>query len=460
MKKIKLHDKFGVYDTNLNIFLSYNQCMKNVFVILLIFLSGINTAFAIQDIKKITLEQAIKHSLKTNPQVEASRLDFEKSKNDIKSANQLKNPAVGTFQNIGTTAQGNPQQIGADLTVEILKRRNKVNFAKTRAVMQENLYDFQKYNLIAQVKISYFNFLLKKSNLNFIEQQRELLRDIYDDTVRKQQKGLCSKSEVIQAKIALNRSIMYYNIAKSEVISAQNKFNAILNSRDTDYDTFEETLGNNFAQLYTLNPQNNCLTFEKIKQYTLLNRYDLKSARAKIDSAKNNLKVVKSNLIPDLEVSAGYAYKTSGISENSSYRQGAYASASIVNIPLFYQYKPEIKNAQIEIEKAQLSYQDLETDVIRDIRDAFEKYTIAKENLNLYDKELLINSRELLDEAYKELNSNKTDLTSFLVSKKSYIELELGYKQALCEYYVSFAQLLCEMNITFDRLDEIVHQDL
>ena len=190
MKKIKLHDKFGVYDTNLNIFLSYNQCMKNVFVILLIFLSGINTAFAIQDIKKITLEQAIKHSLKTNPQVEASRLDFEKSKNDIKSANQLKNPAVGTFQNIGTTAQGNPQQIGADLTVEILKRRNKVNFAKTRAVMQENLYDFQKYNLIAQVKISYFNFLLKKSNLNFIEQQRELLRDIYDDTVRKQQKGL------------------------------------------------------------------------------------------------------------------------------------------------------------------------------------------------------------------------------------------------------------------------------
>ena len=66
---------------------------------------------------------------------------------------------------------------------------------------------------------------------------------------------------------------------------------------------------------------------------------------------------------------------------------------------------------------------------------------------------MLKNSKELLEESIKSLNDKKINLSSFLVSKKLYLELILGYEEALAEYYISFSELLKEMNI--NSLDEI-----
>ena len=101
----------------------------------------------------------------------------------------------------------------------------------------------------------------------------------------------------------------------------------------------------------------------------------------------------------------------------------------------------------MEIEKAQLKYKDTEIDAIRNITDAWEKFVITRENLNFYNNELLKNSRELLDASIKSLNNREIDFTTFLVSKKTYFDLILGYQQALADYYISYAELVKEMNI-------------
>lgn len=429
---------------------------KSIIFLILFLLFSLTSSFAIQEAKKISLEDALNLALETNPQMKMAKLDVEASKNSIEIANQLKNPTLETFFNIGPTAQGNPQQIGADYVIEILKRGKRKSFAESNYLVTSEKQKFQEHILVSEVKIAYINLLLKKSNLKFISSQKELSNQIYNDALKKFNSSDISKTDLIQAKIAYNRSILYYNIARSEVITAQNRFNTALNSRDIDYDTMEDVLDDNYKNLLTLSPQDKSLTFQKVKEYTLVNRKDLIAAKQKIQSAQDNLKIVKSQLVPDLELTGGYGYQTKGISDSGFFRQGAYAGASLVNIPLIYRYKPEIKNAQIEIEKASLSYEDLETDIIRNITDAWEKFTIAKNNLNFYDTELLVNSKELLEESFKTLNKGGMDLTSFLVSKKLYIEMELGYKQALCEYYISFAELLREMNMDYSNLDEFI----
>ena len=178
-----------------------------------------------------------------------------------------------------------------------------------------------------------------------------------------------------------------------------------------------------------------------------LNRYDLKKAREEVLASQKNLEVVKSQLIPDVEILAGYGYRTASKGDSGSFENGAYVGASLVNIPLFYQYKPEIKNAKLEIEKAQLKYKDTEIDALRNITDAWEKFVITRENLNFYNDELLSNSKELLDASIKGLANKELDLTAFLVSKRTYFDLMLEYQQALADYYVSYAELVCEMNI-------------
>ena len=179
----------------------------------------------------------------------------------------------------------------------------------------------------------------------------------------------------------------------------------------------------------------------------LKNRYDLKKARQEVLTAQKNLEIVKSQLIPDIELEAGYGYRTKSKGDSGNFENGVYIGASLVNIPVFYQYKPEIKNAKLEIQKAELKYKDAEIDALRSITDAWEKFIITRENLNFYNDELLSNSKELLQASIQGLNKKEIDLTAFLVSKKTYFDLMLEYQQALADYYISYAELVKEMNI-------------
>ncbi|MDO5436772.1 MAG: TolC family protein [bacterium] len=404
------------------------------------------TAFAIQEDKKIDLKGAIELALKTNPEIQLAKLDVEIAKNKIKEANKLQNPSLEFFQNIPKAGLGNPQTIGLDYTVEILKRGKRKATAKSNSLSVSDNQKFLEYVLIAEVKKSYINLLVKKSHLKLIKEQENLSRELYETMKEETKKGNLPETEAIQAKIVLNRAIMYSNIARSEVVSAQNYFNSVMNTSSINYDTKEDNLPDDYNLLMAISPNATPPSFEEIRNYAIANRFDLQMAKKEVETAKFALQEVKSQRIPDLALTGGYAYQTKGMSEDGRFQSGGYVGASLVNLPILYNYKPEIQNAEIETNKAELKYKDMETDAIRNVTDAWEKYLIARDNLNFYNKEILADSKELMVSSKKSLDKKEIDLTTFLVTKKLYLELILGYQDTLGEYYSSFADLLKEIN--------------
>lgn len=426
--------------------------MKKFLAVLFLILTA-NACFAIQEEQKIDLKGAIDVALQTNPQIKLSKLDIDIARNNIFVADRLQNPSIHTFQNIPKAGVGNPQQIGLDYTIEILKRGKRKETAKTYSLAAIDSQKFLEYSLITDVKKSYINLLVKKSHLQILKEQEVLCKELYERMEEEVEKGNMPETEAIQAKIVLNRAIMYSNIARSEVISAQNYFNSVMNTSNINYDTKEDTLPVDYKTLMTVSPTDNSINFSDIKNYALLHRYDLLAAKKEVQAAKNKLEAVKSQRIPDIELTGGYAYQTKGMSGDGHFQSGGYIGASLINIPLLYNYSPEIENARIEIEKAELRYKDIEIDAIRNLTDAWEKFVIARTNLNFYNNELLNNSQELMSSSRKSLHNKEIDLTTFLVSKKLYLELILGYQDTLGEYYTSFAELLKEINA--NSLDEI-----
>ena len=65
--------------------------MKKFLVILLILLCQ-SAAFAIEDIKKVDLEEAMNSALKNNIDLKSAQIDINIAKNNIKAANRLKKP--------------------------------------------------------------------------------------------------------------------------------------------------------------------------------------------------------------------------------------------------------------------------------------------------------------------------------------------------------------------------------
>lgn len=419
--------------------------MKKIIFTLFILLITLSS-FAIQEERKISLQDAIELAIRTNPQMELARLDVDIARNKIFEANRLQNPSIHTFQNIPKAGMGNPQQVGVDYTIELFKRGKRKETAKTYSLAASDHQKFLEYGLIAEVKKSYVNFLVKKSKYKILKEQEQLAKELYENIKQEVEKGNLPKTEEIQAKIAVNKSIMLTNVARTETITAQNYFNSVLNTSDINLDTKEDFLPDNYSTLMAISPNEKTPDLKEIKEYALNNRYDLLMAQKEAEAAKKNLEAIKNLRIPDVELTGGYSYQTRGMSGDGQFQSGGYVGARLVNIPILYNFKPEIDNAKIEIQKAELKYEDAKIDAIRNITDAYEKFVIARENLNYYNKEILSNSRELMDASRQNLHNKEIDLTTFLVSKKLYLELMLGYQDALGEYYSSYADLLKEIN--------------
>ncbi len=419
--------------------------MKKIIFTLFILLITL-PSFAIQEERKISLQDAIELAIRTNPQMELARLDVDIARNKIFEANRLQNPSIHTFQNIPKAGMGNPQQVGVDYTIELFKRGKRKETAKTYSLAASDHQKFLEYGLIAEVKKAYVNFLVKKSKYKILKEQEELAKELYENIKEEVEKGNLPKTEEIQAKIVVNKSIMLTNVARTETITAQNYFNSVLNTSDINLDTKEDVLPDDYSSLMAIKPTEKTPELKEIKDYALNNRYDLLMAQKEAEAAKKNLETTKNLRIPDVELTGGYSYQTRGMSGDGQFQSGGYVGARLVNIPILYNFKPEIDNAKIEIQKAELKYEDAKIDAIRNITDAYEKFVIARENLNYYNKEILSNSRELMDASRQNLHNKEIDLTTFLVSKKLYLELMLGYQDALGEYYSSYADLLKEIN--------------
>ena len=105
----------------------------------------------------------------------------------------------------------------------------------------------------------------------------------------------------------------------------------------------------------------------------------------------------RTSKIPDIALNSGFAYQNANHTEDGRFNGGAYIGASLVNIPLFYNYSPEIQNAALKLQQAELKYESAKNKAEKDVTSAYDKFLIAAENLNYYESKILTSSEELIE---------------------------------------------------------------
>ncbi len=403
---------------------------------------------AIEEIQKVNLQQALDIAVENNIDLKAARLNIEIAKNKIKSAGRFQNPEFNMFYNIGTAGRSEPQQLGFSEMLEIGKRSARKNLAKSKYELENENLKYSKFSLKMDVREAYINLIAEKSVLDTLEQQTKLQEDLYEIVKKKVKSGKAPEIEALQAEIALNQMITQVNTAKISVRNALVYFNKIINpGEDVNYDSQDKIFleENNFDELLTPDPNDTMPEFEEIKEHALEHRYDIKIAKQQIDIARKNLTLISRQRLPDLEVVGGYTYQSKAQTDGP-FQSGAYAGANIVNLPVFYSYKPEIKNAKLEWQQANLKYISTVNKAMKDVDAAYAKFLTARTNLNYYEKKILTSSDKLIRASIKNYESGKSDLTALIVMKQSYKSIIVGYTYALAEYYNSWTDFLREVN--------------
>lgn len=324
--------------------------------------------------------------------------------------------------------------------LKLLSEELEKKLAKSNLELTKDNVDYNKFNLKMDVREAYIDLVAAKSILNSLESQQKLLEELVVIAKKRVAAGAAPEMDVIQAEIALNQMITQVNTAKVNVKSAMYDFNKVLNPSNPSgikYDSIDSefTNKNNFIGLLTPSPKEPLPSFESISKNSLNNRFDLRIAKQQVDIAKKNLVVVARQRVPDLEVGGGYAFQNKHLSEDGTYKNGAYLGVNLTNIPVFYSYRPEIKNAKLEVEKADLNYVSVRNKALNDLNSAYEKFVTAKLNLNYYNDKLLKSSDEMIKISKRSYEVGKSNLTTLIVMEQSYRSIIVGYTYALSEYY-------------------------
>jgi len=433
--------------------------MKRFVVIMLLIISICPVCFAVQDFKKIDLNEAINIATKNNIDLEISKMGIDIAKNNIKIANRLQNPNFDTFYNFGKAGKGNPQQLGISETFEVAKRSVRKKLAKSNLELTKDNVKYVEFNLKMDVRKAYTELMAAKSVLNCLEEQQKLLEELLHVAEKRVEYGAAPEMEAIQAKIALNQLITQVNTARVNVKTEIFEFNKLLNPKDDVKVTFDskDEIFNSFGEYLDIKTPDLKIelpSFDDIAEKTLDRRFDIIIAKQELDVAQKNLIVIARQRIPDIAIQGGYGYQNKSQSEVGSFLHGGYVGASIVNLPLFYNYTPEIKNAKMEIEQSRLKLTATYNKARNDLKSAYEKFVNTQLNLNYYNDKLLKDSDELMQISKRSYEVGKSNLTSLIVMEQSYKSIVVGYTYALADYYSCWIDFLREINVEEFKVNE------
>lgn len=396
--------------------------------------------------KKISLPEAIDYAMSNNLGIKATRLETDKAKNDVKAAGRLQNPRIESFLNMGQAAIDNPDYLGFFQPIELFKRSARKNLAKSNLVLTRGNVLLAELNLRLDVRQAYINLVTAKSVMKILDGQRQLLQELLNIAQRKYEVGSAPQMDVIQAKMALNQLLIQLNSARTDVLVARYKFNLLLQTRD--FDTQEDYLPQEkkFLDLLTPHSGGKIPPFEAICCIAMEKRLDVKNARQDIDVAKKNLTMIIRKRIPDIEIGAGVLYVPPGLSTSGNATTGVLLLGNILNIPLLYQYTPEIKNAKIQVEQKELIYKNTQHLALMNLHSAYVSFSTAQANLNYYNDIILSESDQFLHMAKRSYQVGKTNMTSLVYIEQSYKNILMNYTNALATYYNAWIDVLREVN--------------
>ena len=340
--------------------------MKKIVIFFAVFIITFLPAKA--DIVKVSADDAVHLALENNLELQAKRKEIDILKQEVKMANALKNPQLQSSVLVGNIGRSNASQAGVALPIEIAKRGVRKKAAIANLNLMEDKIRQEELNLKLEVMSAYFDVVYMKSVVSILQQREQLYRKMRQVAEAKPKTSPNYEVEKLQSDIKHKKQLISLNKAKANLIYAQFHFNKVLNLKDTStmYDTRESSLFQEHISLLDIQlPE-----YSTIEEVAMKYSYSIKIAYDNIDKSERDLSVAKHKPIPDLTVQGGYAFSGDG------QYHGAYVGGYF-DLPVLYSYRPEIKRAQIILDRAKIDKVSFENKLKFALKEDYNNFKYA-----------------------------------------------------------------------------------
>lgn len=408
------------------------SCMRRLILSLALFFSLILTAQA--NVVNLDLDELIDLGLKENCELKIKRMELKAKEKDIKIANRLKNPEIQSNIVMGNVALGNSSQAGVALPVEVLKRGVRKKIAQEEYSIKETELKQAEHNYKLQIMKAYFDVLYSKSVLKIQEDRLTLFKRLVQITTDKP-KYPSYEIDNLKADIQYAQQLIEVNRAKSNLLASQFELNKVLNTGvdSVMYDTKEASLLGNRA-FWDIK----IADYNFLENIALQYSYIVKISAKNIDKAEEELKLAKRQRVPDVSVAGGYAWQYHRNAPNDF--GGAFVGFGM-DLPLLYNYTPEIQKAQIFLERSKVNKKAYEHQLKYELKKDFNTFKYSAENME-YSKKILEDSEKIVKLSTEGYISGKNSYSALVLNENMHQDVLSNYLQAMSRHFYSYLELM------------------
>ena len=422
--------------------------MKKILALIVIIFAIVAPVNA--EVVRISADEAVQLALENNLTLQSKRKEVDILKQEVKMANALKNPQLQANILTGSISKANSSQAGIALPIEISKRGVRKKAAIARLNRIEDQIRQEELNLKIDVMSAYFDVVYMKTIVAILKQREELFKEMEIVANSKPKNSLNYEIEKLQSDMKHKKQVILLNKAKADLLCAQFHLNEVLNLKNANsvmYDARETSLFQEHISLLAIEiPE-----YKKIEDIAMKYSYSIRISDDNIAISKAELKQAKHLVIPDLTVAGGYAYSNDGKA------QGAFIGGSL-DMPLLYTYRPEVNRAKIILERAKIDRVSFENQLKFALKQDYNKFKYAKENMNYY-KDILKDSETILQMSRDRYAKGQTVLLNVFIIENSHKDILNEYIDAMQIYYRAYLELM--HNVGHDLLlDESVFEDI
>jgi len=292
--------------------------------------------------------------------------------------------------------------------------------------------EIAKQNVVLNVRQGYFNILraekfveVAKQAVKQFEGQLEVSRAFFEV-------GLIPKNDVLQAEVRLANALQAQAKVGNDLIVAKSSFNNLLRREINEPVDLVDILD------YKPVP----LSFEEALAEALRQRSEIKVAELAVDQAKESVKIVRSGMLPTVNLAGNYFRNSDQFFLNGDLKSDRWSISAVASMTLWDWGKVynQVGASKVKVTQAEDSKTQIAEGVVLEVREDYLNMVVAEKNINTAAKsiEQAEENLRLNEERYKYQVATAFDV---LDAVTLLAQTRVNYYGALSDYNVAKASL-------------------
>lgn len=398
---------------------------NKLFVLLVTALWSINI-YGQTEIKKLSLNEAVKIGLNNNPEVKSAIENISASKGRFWSGISLPQPEVGVsyeYAPVNSSLSNYSEKTLAvsqsfEFPSNYFLKGSKYNKEEEIAVYKLNLTE---RSVINQVKTSYYKVLAKQYQVKSAEENLLISEDFFKKAEIRQNVGEGTNLERLTAKVQYTEAQNNLEVAKNELTTAFAELNYSLGYGKQSYEA-------NYDLTDTLVFVEHKISIEQIYKSLEETNPQIKIAELKYGIASVEKGLAWSSILPNINL----AYFKQARDGNN----GFYGASFGISVPLWFMFdqRGKIQEATANQSISESELQLTKNEIALKIKSAFTDHENNIKQVKLYVNEIVPQAEEIYRTAIKSYDAGEITYIEFLQAKQTLINAKNNYINVLYNY--------------------------